>query len=79
MKDIPIVTVLENVASMDKATRGYYTNLVGAMPYHINASTFGWCARNRLFWVHNDLKEGQTQRLTSRPAFSWRAARSVPT
>ena len=50
LTEVPVLTWLENVASMPAATEAYYRELTGAQPLLIQAGKFGWVQRKRLFF-----------------------------
>ena len=49
---VPVLTILENVASSPQDVRAHYTNIVGGPPVEVNASLWGWVQRKRCFWLH---------------------------
>ena len=70
---IEIVTLLENVASMQSSVLAQYNQWMGFPPVKISAGQCGWVSRNRFLWlggarggVHTDLRppEGWEWRAT---------------
>ncbi len=47
----PVLTFLENVASMPQQVKKEYDRLMGVRPIFVNAAIFGWVDRKRLFWA----------------------------
>ena len=54
----PVFTLMESVASMDKADRKVMSEAIGAEPLLCNAGTFTWCNRPRLYWIDWEVSEG---------------------
>ena len=64
--DIPILSILENVASCSPDVVNKYTQLTGGQPVLIEAGMWGWVHRKRLFWLACEAWEGAvTQNLST--------------
>ena len=48
---VPVVECLENSGSVSGQTRDFTSQCLTATPCFINASTFGWIDRPRIFWI----------------------------
>ena len=73
---IPILTFLENVASMPESVRKAYSSWLRTLPAVIEAGTMGWVHRRRLFWVSGPLG-GLTPSLELPPDWCWSTAPNI--
>ena len=51
--------LMESVASMDDRDKDIMTKSFGDQPWNIDAGTFCWCSRPRLYWISWELNEQQ--------------------
>ena len=51
LTDIPVCSCYENEAALAKSTRDFISEASGVKPIQIDAATFGWISRIRLFWL----------------------------
>ena len=55
VQGVPILSFIENVANIPGQVIQHYTELVGGPPVLIDAQSWGWTQRKRLFWLHGPL------------------------
>ena len=52
---VPVISMLENVASLPPAELELHSTLMGARPVACQSGQFGWVSRNRLYWLAGPL------------------------
>ena len=60
---VPVISLLENVASAPPDVISWYSELYACRPVCTQAAEFGWVTRRRLWWVQGPLGSPHQQKL----------------
>ena len=77
-KGLEIITFLENVASAPADVVTSYSQWLQGPPVRINASSCGWCNRDRLFWLVGNSKHLGSVQGPLPDGWGWDASSSSP-